>query len=382
VTADPPLRPPARIVPSDEAGIALAARLLREGQVVGIPTETVYGLAGNAFDEGAVARIFAAKERPTFDPLIVHLADFESQGLDPREGVVAAERLDAPSLEVVRKLAEAFWPGPLTLVLPRSARVPDLVTSGMDTVGVRLPDHPVARAILRQAGVPLAAPSANRFGRVSPTRARHVVEELGDRIPLVVDGGESGVGVESTVLRVEPGGDLRLLRPGGIPVEAVRAVTGRMVLRGMPGGGTSGEAAQLSPGMLESHYAPALPVRLLSGPFVAGGDGGALPEGLPAGTPVVLLLQHGEARRIKAAGRWLAEGAGIQVVEARALAPDEDDVAGRARALFRTLRELDARGMAGGARLLLVEPPAGETGLLHAIHDRLKRASAPRAGES
>jgi L-threonylcarbamoyladenylate synthase len=359
------------IVEPNARGIARAASLLRSGEVVAIPTETVYGLAGHALDEGAVARIFAAKERPTFDPLIVHVADFETQGIGPG-GIVDAGRLDPSARAVVRILSEAFWPGPLTLVLPRAGRVPDLVSSGLDTVGVRVPAHPVARAVLEASGLPLAAPSANRFGRISPTRAAHVVDELGDRIPMVLDGGEAPVGVESTVLRVEEGGGLTLLRPGGIPVEEIEARAGRMVVRGATPVGAEGAPA---PGMLDSHYAPGSPLLLLPGPL-AELDDRALARALgevPGGAQVRLLLQGGSEAALRSAADRVTALSGARV-QARSLSA-EGDPSEAARALFATLRELDE---GPGARVLVAEPADGDTGLRHAINDRLRRAAAPR----
>ncbi len=392
------------IAPATPEGIARAAALLRSGQVVGIPTETVYGLAGSAFDERALARIFEAKERPSFDPLIVHLADFEAQGLDPANGVVDRDRLSADALATVRRLAAAFWPGPLTMVLPRSRRVPDLATSGLDTVGVRVPAHPVARALLEAVGLPLAAPSANRFGRISPTRADHVADELGDRIPLVLDGGDAPVGVESTVVRITPEGALELLRPGGVPVEELQAVAGRPVRppASSPGSGASSPAA---PGMLESHYAPGKPLVLLPRPlsklsddelatwgattFVSGvpasggrasdgRDPGVPAPGVPASSrptgPAGLLLQHGSGEDVARAAARLRAVVPGGVSVARALARS-DEPAAAARALFATLRTLDARP---GTGVLVAEPADGDTGLRHAINDRLRRAAAPR----
>jgi len=204
----------APVLPADDpAAIARAAALLRRGGLVAFPTETVYGLGASAFDARAVARVFAAKARPSFDPLIVHVSDASEL---PRVAVADDPR--------VARLAAHFWPGPLTLVLPRRPEVPDIVTSGLDTVGVRVPSHPAARALLRAAG-PLAAPSANPFGYVSPTTAAHVAERLGDAVDLVLDGGPCPVGVESTILSLvtEPAS---LLRPGGVPREDLEAVLG------------------------------------------------------------------------------------------------------------------------------------------------------------
>ncbi len=201
--------------------IQTAAELLRKGEVVAIPTETVYGLAANAYNEAAVLKIFQAKQRPAFDPLIVHV-----HSLEQVKEVVSFSELTRKDM---RKEAEAlmvkFWPGPLTLVLPKSDRVPDLVTSGLDTVAVRMPAHPMALELLRSLDFPLAAPSANPFGYVSPTTAQHVADQLGDKIPYILDGGPCTVGVESSIIGWESEADQWVLyRPGGTPVAEIEAV--------------------------------------------------------------------------------------------------------------------------------------------------------------
>jgi L-threonylcarbamoyladenylate synthase len=359
-----------------------AARLLRAGRLVGMPTETVYGLAGNAFDERALARIFSVKERPVFDPLIVHIPRY------PFPGVVDLARMDGVARDLVARFAESFWPGPLTLVLPKDPGVPDLATSGLATVGIRVPAHPVARALLEASGVPLAAPSANRFGRISPTRAEHVASELGDRIPLILDGGAAPVGVESTIVAVGAGGELVLLRPGGIPREALARVAGREVTEvSHVGEGMSGAGAPLAPGMLESHYAPRKRLVLLPTPLEeltderlgrflaeavpAGESGGGVDGGVGgrAGGPALLLQTGGPDALERAAAR-------VGAREVRCLS-EPDDAAEAARHLFEVLRDLDASDHAGW---ILAEPARGSTGLRHAINDRLRRASAPRAG--
>jgi L-threonylcarbamoyladenylate synthase len=350
-----------QILPPDPEALGRAARILLDGGIVAIPTETVYGLAGHVFDEGALARIFEAKERPTFDPLIVHVLHF------PWPGLVDWTRLDEEATAMVHRLAERFWPGPLTLVLPKDPRVPDLATSGLDTVGIRVPAHPVARALLEAVGVPLAAPSANRFGRISPTRAEHVAEELGDRIPLVLDGGATPVGVESTILAVGPGGRLTLLRPGGIPAEALAAAAGSALHRPDHGMGTTEPRA---PGMLESHYAPGKAVVLLPAPLGTLSEeelAACLAEGAHRG-PMALLLQGGDAAT-EARGRART---GASVVRCLSAAGDPAECA---RHLFAILRELDA---SSAATWILAEPAAGSSGLAYAINDRLRRAAAPR----
>ncbi|MDP7496709.1 MAG: L-threonylcarbamoyladenylate synthase, partial [Roseibacillus sp.] len=231
-----------------------AARVLAAGEVVAVPTETVYGLAAVAFNPEAVARVFEAKERPSFDPLIVHLAGIR----DLRRVAVVPEGIEG----VVRQLAEAFWPGPLTLVLPKHEDVPDLVTSGLPTVAVRVSKHEVMRRLAKELG-PIAAPSANRFGRISPTSASAVMSELEGRIPLIIDGGACSDGLESTIVAVEVGEKrptLRLLRPGPVTREDLRKF-GRVVKAGR----VTDDRPE-APGTLESHYAPGVPVLLFDEP--------------------------------------------------------------------------------------------------------------------
>ncbi len=317
--------------PGDDPGtIAVAAAILLRGGLVAFPTETVYGLGANAFDAHAVARIFAVKARPAFDPLIVHLA----AAADLPQVACADE-------PVVRTLAERFWPGPLTLVLPKRAELPEIVCSGLDTVGVRVPAHPVAHALLVAARTPIAAPSANPFGYVSPTTAAHVAERLGDDVDLVLDGGPCRVGVESTILSLA--GTPLILRPGGVPREELEAVLGRKLAIAPPSDRPS------APGQLRRHYATRTHLRILPGP--AGAP--------PPGTQRVGLLAF---RRTPPEGYAAFE----------LLAPD-GSLATAAANLFAALRRLDALDL----DLLLVEP-CPETGLGHAIMDRLRRAAAPR----
>ena len=231
------------------SSIAQAAAQLRQGDLVAFPTETVYGLGANATDDQAVARIFEAKGRPRFDPIIVHLAD-------PNElhSVTASVSDDA------RQLADAFWPGPLTMVLPRSDSIPPIVSAGLPTVGVRVPDHPIASQLIEMAGCPIAAPSGNRFGCISPTTAEHVREQLADRVQVILDGGPCRVGVESTVLDMTSDTP-RLLRPGGVTREELEEVVGSVEV--FEGAQPVDQAAP-APGMLARHYAPSTPVKLLA----------------------------------------------------------------------------------------------------------------------
>lgn len=309
------------IAPTDE-GVADAARILQAGGLVAMPTETVYGLAGDARNDRAVARIFAAKNRPQFNPLIVHLPDLDS---------VARYALLTPQ---ARALAAAFWPGPLTLVLPlrADAGLSPLVTAGHETVAVRLPAHPLARRLLQAFGGPLAAPSANPSGRVSPTRADHVMTGLAGRIEAVLDGGPCAVGVESTIVALD--GLPALLRPGGVAVEAIEAVLGAPLL--LPGD----PARPKAPGQLASHYAPEATVRLNA-------ENAAPGEVLVGFGPVP----------------------GALTLSARG------DLVEAAANLFQLLREADALAGPAGA---IAFAPIPETGLGRAINDRLRRAAAPR----
>jgi L-threonylcarbamoyladenylate synthase len=322
-----------RLLPGDDPeAIAEAAEVLRRGGLVAFPTETVYGLGANAFDARAVARVFEAKARPFFDPLIVHLADASclprvAQAADPRS----------------RMLAERFWPGPLTLVLPRRNEVPDIVTAGLDTVGVRVPAHPVAHALLVAAGTPVAAPSANPFGYVSPTTAQHVLERLGQAVEIVLDGGPCRVGVESTILSLA--GAPVLLRPGGVPREDLEAA----LQISLPLAPLAERPA--APGQLLKHYATRTPLRILPGRA----------RSSPAGAGRTALLAFGPER-----------SEGYAVVEV--LAPD-GSLATAAANLFAALRRLDAAGV----DLILAEP-CSESGLGHAIMDRLRRAAAGSDG--
>jgi L-threonylcarbamoyladenylate synthase len=320
----------ARVLPADRpASIAEAAAVLRDGGLVAFPTETVYGLGADATNPRAVLRVFEVKARPSFDPLIVHL---DRAAALPR----VATGIDAR----VETLAARFWPGPLTLVLPRAPEIPDVVTAGLDTVGVRVPAHPAARALLESAAVPVAAPSANPFGYVSPTTARHVAELLGEAVDIVLDGGPCSVGVESTILSLVQDPPV-ILRPGGVPREELEAALGRSLAVAGP------TARPLAPGQLHRHYATHTPLRLLDGP--------APDAPGPARVGLLLLSPRPEPRGYAA----------VQI-----LAPD-GSLATAAANLFAALRHLDAAGL----DLILAEPCA-ESGLGHAIMDRLRRAAA------
>jgi L-threonylcarbamoyladenylate synthase len=321
---------PTRTPDEQAAAVARAVTTLQAGETVALPTETVYGLAADALNADAVAKIFEAKERPKFDPLIVHLPD--AGWLEKITNVaVQTEAL-------VATLTERFWPGPLTLVLPRRD-VPDIVTAGLETVAVRMSAHPILARILTSCGRPVAAPSANRFGRISPTAAEHVVAELDGRIPLIIDGGSTQHGVESTIVAVE-GSNMRLLRRGPITAEQL---------------GDFGQVAESrstsieAPGQLASHYAPATPLKIVS-------DADAYAV---AGRRCGLLA-------------WKTRVAPAGFVEVRHLSATQD-MRQAAANLFRTMRELDAAGLD-----LIIAEAVPEQGVGAAIMDRLRRAAARR----
>jgi L-threonylcarbamoyladenylate synthase len=304
-----------------------AAEILRRGGLVAFPTETVYGLGANASSEAALRKLYAVKRRPPEHPVIVHFASAEQAFAWAREVPEAA-----------RRLAARFWPGPLTLILKRATQAGDLVTGGQDTVGLRVPAHPVAQQLLREFGEPIAAPSANRFGRVSPTRAEHVREDLGSDVDLVLEGGPSEVGIESTIVDLSRGGAV-LLRPGAISRAELEAALGAPVA-------APDARAPRAPGTLERHYAPRTELRLVPAHALDAEIARA------AGEVAVLAFSRPDER----AARWLRM---------------PRDPAEYARRLYAALRELDE---ARCARILVEEPPdqPGWT----AVRDRLRRAAA------
>ncbi|HEY7669472.1 MAG TPA: L-threonylcarbamoyladenylate synthase [Hyphomicrobium sp.] len=316
------------IVKATESAIRTAAELLRAGSLVAFPTETVYGLGGDATNGRAVAAIFAAKGRPRFNPLIVHVAD------------AAHAEIHGRLTPLAKRLADAFWPGPLTLVLDRKpgSNLSDLVTAGLDTVALRVPDHPIAQALLRASERPLAAPSANRSGGLSPTQATHVEADLGADVALILDGGPTAHGLESTVLDAR-GQTPVLLRPGAVTAETIEAVLGAPLLR-LP----YDKARPSAPGQLESHYAPRARVRLNA-------------------------TKAGPGEALLAFGPDLPQAAGPVIN----LSPTGDLMEAAAK-LFAALRALDETD-AGTIAVM----PIPEEGLGEAINDRLRRAAAPRA---
>lgn len=311
--------------------VSEAARLLKAGEVVAIPTETVYGLAGNAFEPKALAKIFAAKERPTFDPLIVHIADI-AQLTD-----IAKDIPDS-----AYKLAEAYWPGPMTIILPKKDCIPDLCTSALPSVAVRFPSHPIAQAIIKESGLPLAAPSANLFKHVSPTTAEHVAAQLADRIAGIVDGGPCSVGVESSIISLT-GEKPTVLRPGAITPEMFAKVLGDVAIKestSKPG------QPMLAPGQCDTHYRPQVPLYY-----------GEIPVGYTLPEHTVRIAFGSQAGPIPATVNLSATG---DMVEATSK-------------LYAFMHDLDKTEY----DLILVDP-IPNTGVGMALNDRLKRASIKR----
>lgn len=321
------------LLPATPEGLARAAALLRAGNTVAFPTETVYGLGADATNARAVAAIFAAKERPSFNPLIAHFAD--------KADAFRYGRFNATA----RVLADAFWPGPLTLVVPKSIDCPicDLASAGLDSIAMRVPSHPVAHALLREVGLPVVAPSANRSGRVSPTAAAHVLGDLDGRVAAVVDGGKTQVGVESTIVSVlddEP----MLLRPGGVPREALERVLGRTIRRAVASADKD-VATPLAPGQLISHYAPRARVRLNADRILPGEAALLFGAPLPGTEHAVACFNL-------------------------SLTGDTNEAATR---LFSAMRALDLHSVK-----VIAVATIPDAGLGEAINDRLQRAAAPR----
>ena len=343
----------------DAATIEEAAEALKAGKLVAFPTETVYGLGANALDENAVRKIFAAKERPATDPLIVHIAH-----IGQVTQCASAFPADA------RKLALSFWAGPLTLILPKKAAISDLVTAGLPNVALRAPAHRVARALMEMAGVPIAAPSANRFSRPSPTTAAHVKADLDGRIDLILDGGPTAIGVESTIVdfTVDPP---VLRRPGGITFEQVHSLVPEVMPQGPSPKPQDPAEPQLAPGQLMRHYAPRAEVTLYEG------DPGRIVERLGAdvrsavarGAKVGVLAPEED---LKALAPILAATASAGKVEVRPYG-SRKDVERAARELFAALRDLDTTGVT-----VIFASSVGEEGLGLAIRDRLVRAAEGR----
>ncbi|WP_375444825.1 L-threonylcarbamoyladenylate synthase [uncultured Fibrella sp.] len=323
--------------------LTIARQWLEAGNVVGIPTETVYGLAGNALNDEAVLTIFRVKNRPAFDPLIVH-----TDSLDKIRGLVR----DLPP--VAEQLARTCWPGPLTLLLPKRDHVPDLTTSGLDTVAVRIPDHPLTLALLKSLDFPLAAPSANPFGYISPTTAQHVADQLGDQVPYILDGGPCPVGVESTIIGFDEAGRAVVYRLGGMALEQLEAITGPLRVQ-TSSSNPQEQAHPQAPGMLTSHYAPRKPLTLLADGEVPAALG-TLPAEQFANSVGALVFS--------------STLPGIPEANQLVLSPN-GDVLEAARHLFAYLRRLDTLPVTQ-----LYAQLVPDEGLGRAINDRLRRAAA------
>lgn len=314
--------------------LLVAKEFLQKSGVVAIPTETVYGLAANAFDEGAVVKVFRIKNRPKFDPLIVHT--------DSIEKISQFAILENPQLI---KLANKFWPGPLTLLLPRKEIIPDLVTSGLPNIAVRIPNHPLTLALLSELNFPLAAPSANPFGYVSPTQAKHVAKQLGEKVNYILDGGECNVGIESTIVGVE-NGKPTIYRLGGLSVEEIENEVGKVNLQ------IKNSDNPKAPGQLTSHYAPGKPLYV-----------GELDE---------LISKHSSKR--KAIVKYGTDETRKSEGDIEFQLSEKSDVNEAAKNLFRVLREIDETDVE-----IILAPVLPEIGLGKAINDRLKRASVPNS---
>jgi len=356
--------------------IRRVAELLNLGETVALPTETVYGLAANALLAPAVLKIFAAKERPSFDPLIVHVSERVLK--DPKgpvqaladAGLISTEILQWNAVAALEAAMKTFWPGPLTFILPRGPKIPDEVTSGQETVGIRCPAHPLFQAVLTELDFPLAAPSANRFGRISPTCADHVVQELDGRIAGVLDGGTCPVGVESTIIQIEEPLRVTLLRPGKIGSSDLQKIfktpIGRRATDGETSGNSSPISSPVSPGLLDEHYAPRKPLILIPASF---SDEKAVMETLAAFPP----SEKDAILAMQAIPPYLQNRKHSVV---KILSP-ENSAREMAQTLFATMRELDQNPNV--ERIICDLPNDGPdssgAGLSSAIRDRLRRAS-------
>lgn len=327
-----------KILAADESSICEAARLLKNGEVVGMPTETVYGLAANALDEQAVRKIFAAKGRPADNPLIVHISNFD---------MIRPLVTEIP--ELAYKCAELFWAGPLTMILPKSEAIPSVTSGGLDSVGIRMPSHKVARALISKCGFPIAAPSANLSGSPSPTTARHVLNDMNGRIPAIIDGGFSAVGVESTVISFE-GDAVRILRPGFISEEDLRDVTPNVIIdKGVTEQLANGAIAR-SPGMKYKHYAPKADITIIDGDLEE--------------FRKYIREHYSEGLTCMTFNKDDCDGLGV-----KALCYGNTDEE-QAHLLFDTLRELDEMG----AEKVYARCP-NKTGVGLAVYNRLLRAA-------
>ncbi len=334
------------IYPPTEDTLELAARLIKEGGLVAFPTETVYGLGADATNSAAIKKIFEVKRRPHYNPLIVHISSYESIG-------DVVDFSGNPKLKIRAEKLSTFWPGPLSLVLPKLPCISDLVTGGLDTVAVRVPSHPVARKLISTAGRPIAAPSANLFTTVSPTTAQHVEEAFGEQIEIIIDGGPCQVGIESTVVSLT-GKDIEVLRPGGITLEQLGEAfkdTENVLLKA--GGSSEAIKAALSPGMMKVHYAPHTPLAFI---------GSIQHNNIPKRTGLISFRADCSTQSAFSKTLCLSQAGDLNEVAAR---------------LFSALREMDQLGL----DLILIDT-CEEKGIGLAIMDRLKRAAAASDSEN
>jgi L-threonylcarbamoyladenylate synthase len=340
-----------QVLDTSSPSIARAAECLRRGGLVAFPTETVYGLGVHALDAVAVRRLFEAKGRPANDPLIVHVSSFDDVA------TLLGEDLETGPYSRARRLAAQFWPGPLTLVLPKSDRVPAEVTAGLGSVAIRVPAHAVARALLEAAAIPIAAPSANLFSRPSPTRAEHVLQDLDGRIDMIIDGGATTVGLESTVLDLTTSAPT-VLRPGAVTIEALRELLPNVCVRDP----RDRDAPAASPGLLSKHYSPRAPLTLFSGPRDAALDAliGRAGRAASEGRRVGVLVTRDD---VDAFGDFP-----VQLAEMGT----REDLQGIATRLYAALRQLDAAGV----DVILALDLDADAGLGLAIRDRLRRAAS------
>lgn len=359
----------ARILSQDE--LEIAANALKRGDLVAIPTETVYGLAANAFNVDAVSKIFSAKERPSFDPLIVHVPS-NLQTINALEDakIVDASRISPAVHQLADKLFATFWPGPLTVILPKHPAIPELVTSGLDRVGIRMPAHPLAQKLLSLCNLPLAAPSANRFGRISPTTPKHVDEELGGKIHFIIDGGPCSIGVESTVITVDDNpsskegakASIWLIRPGKITKKELEDVSKNSVQQ------AKSEHEKASPGMLLSHYSPIKPMISIE------------TFRKETSTSVMRQLSNKQFGLLIPSGTGLSEIEQLEklglIIKKIILLSQSGDDEEAAKNLFASMRALDASEV----DMIIAASTPSSTGLWSAISDRLSRACKPWPG--
>lgn len=351
------------VLQSSKQNILKVVAALQNDDVVALPTETVYGLAGRTFSDGALEKIFLAKERPLFDPLICHFP--KQMNESPwksllKTGLIDASKISNEIQNQLEKLANQFWPGPLTLVLPKSHRVPDLATSGLSSVGVRCPAHPLFQEVLLKLQEPLSAPSANRFGRISPTCAKDVFDELNTRIPFILDGGDSAIGVESTILGLEDEGQFVVYRPGGLALEDLEKTLGIKIQAHLH------SENPVAPGMLKNHYAPTKPFYLIENTIESLGEEtlANMRDQLAQKKKFALLLARGDIDRIPSALKSETQ------VFVRILSPQGSSQEA-AKNLFRYLREIDQIDV---DFIVAEQWPYSEV-LGFALRDRMSRAA-------